>query len=708
MIEFNRKIVLSFVICAMGIGISHAWYHWDLQRSHVDDTTGKIQLATVEEVSDLVQRRQAKKVLWRRIDEKAPLFAGEAVRTSSESEALIVFGSGAQINLEPDTVVVIEEAKEKVTIDFVKGNVFVQGGDQTQQLALKSGNTQIDLKNADMSLGKKGKDLNVDVIRGRAEVAQNGKKVLLDQNKSGRISGKGLDVQEQLFRIKSPDANAKLYIPKGKKVRTKFVFEPLSSGYNVRLLVGRKRSDLKPAGKLVSGRGGRVGAALKGGTLYWRLEAVDAKNPSKVVQSPIRKLKLVVESAPELLFPIKNQIISLKEEEEKKLSLKWLNPNKLETLQLQISRDPRFAKTIFSGVVPDKDFHDQIFPADGEYYWRITGTRAGSKVRLTAATEKFRIKSGADLIPPKHLEPRDRSHVGVEALKNEAILLSWRPVDGIPKYEVTLEQIVRKGLKLTPFKVTQQVEQVGQFRLPELQPGTYKWNVVSINNKGKKSKASKSWTFRVKDVPIIFWKDRKDKGISEYVSKKPTMLLSWRPVRGEQVLDYRLFVKEKGSDKDEVVFNGKTLRRKISVPKDAVYEVRVVAYGKKDRVIARTKVRDETVALRALLPAPLYSGRTPASISASRSGSTTVSWVAVPKAASYNVIVKSQDGKVVKKQTFKGLTGSFKGLYPGNYKVSLSTNDRYEREGPEGVERDLVVPATSDVRAPGLKKFKIQ
>jgi len=45
---------------------------------------------------------------------------------------------------------------------------------------------------------------------------------------------------------------------------------------------------------------------------------------------------------------------------------------------------------------------------------------------------------------------------------------------------------------------------------------------------------------------------------------------------------------------------------------------------------------------------------------------------------------------------------------PGDYKVSLKSIDQHGRPGPEGEERVLRVPATSDVRAPKLKGMKVK
>src|SRR5690606_33186046 len=130
------------------------------------------------------------------------------------------------------------------------------------------------------------------------------------------------------------------------------------------------------------------------------------------------------------------------------------------------------------------------------------------------------------------------------------------------------------------------------------------------------SQESQRWYFKVNDVPVISWRDNKSEGASLYIDK-PWMVLSWKPIA--RAVNYRLFVKKAQEDAKEISFDGATTKRKISVPGDGVYEVRVVGYEKDEKPLARSKVRKEMVSFKPLLPAPRFEDRAPASLSASRS-----------------------------------------------------------------------------------------
>src|SRR4051812_34720002 len=126
---YTRKLILAAILSLTGIGLSFLWYRFDLARTGNRDNFSKKLLAHLGSAKNEVQKRPAKRVIWQRIDEDEPLFSGEAVRTSPDAEAKITFESGAEVDLDPDSVVVIEETGNKVNLDFVKGNLFVKGGD---------------------------------------------------------------------------------------------------------------------------------------------------------------------------------------------------------------------------------------------------------------------------------------------------------------------------------------------------------------------------------------------------------------------------------------------------------------------------------------------------------------------------------------------------------------------------------------------------
>jgi hypothetical protein len=82
--------------------------------------------------------------------------------------------------------------------------------------------------------------------------------------------------------------------------------------------------------------------------------------------------------------------------------------------------------------------------------------------------------------------------------------------------------------------------------------------------------------------------------------------------------------------------------------------------------------------------------------------------ISVKGAKQVAAVVLDEAGKVVKVEKFDGSQATLKGLLPGTYKVALASVDMNGRQGPLSPARELKVPDTSDVKAPGFKKLKIK
>ncbi|WP_374032328.1 hypothetical protein [Bdellovibrio bacteriovorus] len=66
-----------------------------------------------------------------------------------------------------------------------------------------------------------------------------------------------------------------------------------------------------------------------------------------------------------------------------------------------------------------------------------------------------------------------------------------------------------------------------------------------------------------------------------------------------------------------------------------------------------------------------------------------------------------KDGKELKRSKYMQNSTALKNLLPGEYEVELIAVDTYGRNSQAGPARKLLVPDKSNVRAPTLKKIKV-
>src|SRR6185437_15575918 len=104
---------------------------------------------------------------------------GEAIRTAPNADAQLFFmKSKTTVHLDPDSLIVLEKNNSGLSLDFLQGNMFVQSSAQGHDgLTLKTGNGEIKLKSADLSLSKaQNGHVQLEMHRGVAELQQGSKK----------------------------------------------------------------------------------------------------------------------------------------------------------------------------------------------------------------------------------------------------------------------------------------------------------------------------------------------------------------------------------------------------------------------------------------------------------------------------------------------------------------------------------------------------
>ena len=127
---FFERVLLAFLFSASSLCFSYYWYKKGGPQP--TETFKSKEVAMLVSSRNEVQRKPSKRVIWETVGRGEVLYLNEAVRTSSTAEAVIEFTEegkeGTRIVLEPDSVVVLEETGSDLTLDFLKGNVFVAGG----------------------------------------------------------------------------------------------------------------------------------------------------------------------------------------------------------------------------------------------------------------------------------------------------------------------------------------------------------------------------------------------------------------------------------------------------------------------------------------------------------------------------------------------------------------------------------------------------
>ncbi|UYL09698.1 hypothetical protein B9G69_003805 [Bdellovibrio sp. SKB1291214] len=264
------------------------------------------------------------------------------------------------------------------------------------------------------------------------------------------------------------------------------------------------------------------------------------------------------------------------------------------------------------------------------------------------------------------------------------------------------------------------------YTLPGLKDGTYYWRMTSYFNDSEKPVLGKMQKFSVKYTdmqkmaalpaatpppapkpevkPVAF--TMAETQMTQYFVTSPKADFSWGTENLQNVSSYRVRLHDEAQDASEVTpVEVKENKFSAPVPKPGRYIASIEAMDKDGQVVGTGSSKAVTVAPMPILQAPLFIP-TEGPLQASMDGRSTLEWNNVEGATDYELVIK-KEGKELKRSKYKTTTTAIRNLLPGEYDVTISARDTYGRPGETGPVRKLIVPDKSNLKAPTLKKIKV-
>jgi hypothetical protein len=280
--------------------------------------------------------------------------------------------------------------------------------------------------------------------------------------------------------------------------------------------------------------------------------------------------------------------------------------------------------------------------------------------------------------------------------------------------------------KLTHSIATKSFTTEDSYTVPGLKDGTYYWRMTSYFNDSDKPVLGKMQKFSVKYTepataaslaeakptpapkpevkPVSF--NMSETQMTQYFVNSPKVDFTWGAENLENVSAYRVRLHGESQAANEVQpVEVKDSRFSAPVPKPGRYIASIEAVNKDGQVVGTGSSQAVTVAPMPILQAPLFVP-TEGPLQASMDGRSTLEWNNIEGATDYELVIK-KDGKELKRSKYKTTTTAIRNLLPGEYDVTISAHDSYGRQGEQGPVRKLIVPDKSNLKAPTLKKIKV-
>ena len=304
-----KRLAVAFILSAGSFYAVEHWYRSIHTNSNVNTTQRAV--AKLIQLSNEVQRKPVTRLIWEVIRQNENLYPGEAIRTTATSDATIYFmKTGTTVELEPESQVIIQSNQNEVTLNFVKGNLFVKQNmprsSPTANIKLQTAKGDIHLKSAELFLSQTNKKLDLEVFKGEAELKKGGKSIKLDKTTTQKKN-----LIDLIFPLPSESA----FINPRIKEPVTFKWNKLPSGYRVFIERGPRRHTMtRYESKWARGDDGKIQIPAKVGKIYWRAVAIPI-DPAKSAQTLTSKTtfsRIIPKTPPTLLQPENDQKLILK------------------------------------------------------------------------------------------------------------------------------------------------------------------------------------------------------------------------------------------------------------------------------------------------------------------------------------------------------------------------------------------------------------
>lgn len=347
----------------------------------------------------------------------------------------------------------------------------------------------------------------------------------------------------------------------------------------------------------------------------------------------------------------------------------------------------------------------------GRHYWKLVASSPEGKVVAESTiyrTEVLARYAATVIFPTADAE--------IPATKTPFDLtFKWQKGDDTRQtsLEVWADPTLKQKIATQTFKNEE------SFMVPALKPGTYYWRMTSFFKDSEKPILGKVQKFSVKAaqevqakiepkpiVPVDVKFTIPEAKYTQYYVEKPSLDLSWKADKASEVVSWKVKLQEENADPASAsTVEVKDTKFTAPLTKPGRYIASIEAVNKDGKILGSTKSDILTISPLPLLQAPkLVPEEGP--LQASLDGRTQLEWRKIEGAKAYWLTIR-KNGKELKRTKYTTNNTALKNLLPGEYEVEVTALDSYGRESEQGTVRKLVVPDKSNVKAPTLKKIKV-
>lgn len=410
----------------------------------------------------VAERKFAKQALWGGLENGAPVYNYDTIRTETAAEAVIELKDGTRIEMDQNTMIVIVVTDDSAEIDFARGGIrTVRDDGGVGALSIKSDQGVVDLSSGDVALSQnEGEDLTVTLKKGEASVSADGRTEALGENQAAQV-GDGMNLSS-LIALVSPASNARAFV-KGAGVG----FRWGDAGGPVVFEIATDRAFTSGVRRQTV-TGNRISLALPDGLYYWRVTQSGVSQPRK---SEARRLTVVQARPLRLFAPGNRQTVSV-QSGAAPVNFSWDKGRFASGYRLLLGRSRDLSDATETGTLTTSLLRRL---EAGEYYWKVATNSPDAQAVTESATYRLTVKISANLKPPRPVSPRNNDDLNRAVVAQKGVSFNWLADRGLSDFQLQIAQ--DPEFKRVVFNGQSRGNFVRWPAGDSLKPGVYFWRV---------------------------------------------------------------------------------------------------------------------------------------------------------------------------------------------------------------------------------------
>lgn len=643
----TKSSIRNFLVtlCLLSSAAFFGWLFWS-ELNRTVDNVGGVLVGEVVEVRGQAQRRYVRQSRWGSLKGTEQVFNLDAIRTSSESGAVIILKrtdeSGVElfdeISLGPDTYIILDLFGDTRNINFVGGNLSATGA---EGLTVSAEGTLVAVDQGSVNLNReKGEQTSVTVTKGEAMVDTGSGETIVGTDSILRIDeASGATTREQVaVAALIPKSNA-LLLTYDSQRQVEFTWDLFADWKEPTLEVSTSPSFRESEGELYRdvAESGAV-LPLKPELWYWRVidSATGESGPVNIFTVDIERRVEPTTPAPDLVIPFRGDAPTV--------SLQWNRAWFADSYTLEIARSASFADVPIIREVSGTSVLIQNLSA-GNWWWRVSPRylRGIPDRSVTPETRSFKLELRVGHDPVTLVSPADDASISALDIR-DGVPFRWKNQDGLVTYRI----MVADDEGMSQVLAESDGPENWKTLLPASASGTYFWQVAAVAADGLPVPVSEIRRFTVRPVSGSVELLDPSPGETKELEPYSSHTFAWRSdIPGTARFQLQRINGTAVEDRVRIIESlviGETFTAPL--PGEGEYAWKIQILDEAGRTLVESS--EARFRLRSEFSPPVLSNPRPGS-SISLVGSSTVSigWDPSPGADAYRVVLKAPNGTII-------------------------------------------------------------